>query len=231
MALEPLSFNEICRRVLEGRIATEVARGRNVSPRVTPCELPPGDPFDVKDMLCAEIDTPEDLETVSAKVTEVIERTVYMCFSTEYIHSGHMAIINKARRLGRLIVGVLSDEAVSSFKRFPLIPFAERKALFENLAGVERVVTQDTLSYAMNLRELKPDYVVHGNDWCEGFQKPIRQEVLDVLAEYGGELVEYPYSNNPIYKELDARHRSEVSMPDIRRLVPPWHLQVHILRD
>ena len=174
-------------------------------------------PFDVKDMLCAEIDTPEDLETVSAKVTEVIERTVYMCFSTEYIHSGHMAIINKARRLGRLIVGVLSDEAVSSFKRFPLIPFAERKALFENLAGVERVVTQDTLSYAMNLRELKPDYVVHGNDWCEGFQKPIRQEVLDVLAEYGGELVEYPYSNNPIYKELDARHRSEVSMPDIRR--------------
>ena len=174
-------------------------------------------PCDVKDMLCAEIDTTEDLEVVSKKVAEVNERTVYMCFSTEYIHSGHVAIINKARRLGRLIVGVLSDKAVSSFKRYPLIPFEERKALFENLAGVERVVTQNSLSYAKNLRELKPDYVVHGNDWCEGFQQPIRQEVIDVLNEYGGKLVEYPYSNNPMYKELDAAHRAEASMPDVRR--------------
>lgn len=174
-------------------------------------------PCDVKDMLCAEIDTPEDLEVVSKKVAEVNERTVYMCFSTEYIHSGHMAIINKARRLGRLIIGVLSDEAVSSFKRYPLIPFEERKALLENIAGVERVITQDTLSYAKNLRELKPDYVVHGNDWCEGFQKPIRQEVVEVLAEYGGKLIEYPYSNSPKYKELDAAHRAEAAMPDIRR--------------
>lgn len=174
-------------------------------------------PCDVKDMLCAEIDTPEDLEIVSKKVAETNERTVYMCFSTEYIHSGHMAIINKARRLGRLIVGVLSDESVASFKRFPLIPFEERKALLENIAGVERVVVQNTLSYAENLRELKPNYVVHGNDWCEGFQKPIRQEVIDILAEYGGRLVEYPYSNNPKYKELDAAHRAEASMPDIRR--------------
>ena len=174
-------------------------------------------PCDVQDMLCAEIDTPEDLLAVSQKVAEVNERTVYMCFSTEYIHSGHTSIINKARRLGRLIIGVLSDEAVSSYKRYPLIPFAERKALFENLAGVERVVTQNTLSYAENLRALKPDFVVHGNDWCEGFQKPIRQEVCEVLAEYGGQLVEYPYSNNPMYKELDAAHRAEASMPDVRR--------------
>lgn len=174
-------------------------------------------PCDVKDMLCAEIDTPEDLEVVSKKLAEVNERTVYMCFSTEYIHSGHVAIINKARRLGRLIIGILSDEAVASFKRYPLIPFEERKALFENLAGVERVVEQKSLSYKENLEALKPDYVVHGDDWKEGFQKPIRQEVCEVLAEYGGKLVEYPYSDNPKYKELDANHRSEASMPDIRR--------------
>ena len=174
-------------------------------------------PCDVQNMLCAEIDTPEDLGMVSQKLKEVNERTVYMCFSTEYIHSGHMAIINKARRLGRLILGVLSDEAVSSFKRYPLIPYEERKVLLENIAGVECVVEQKTLSYADNLRQLKPDYVVHGNDWCEGFQIPIRQEVCEVLAEYGGKLVEYPYSNNPMYKELDANHRSEASMPDVRR--------------
>lgn len=174
-------------------------------------------PCDVEDMLCAEIDTPEDLKLVSQKLEKVNERTVYMCFSTEYIHSGHVAIINKARRLGRLIIGILSDEAVATYKRFPLIPFDERKTLIENIAGVERVVEQETLSYADILRQLKPDYVVHGDDWKEGFQKPIRDEVCHVLSEYGGELVEYPYSNSPKYKELDANHRAEVSMPDIRR--------------
>lgn len=174
-------------------------------------------PYDIKDMLCAEIDTAADLEIVSKKVKEVDMRTVYMCFSTEYIHSGHTAIINKAKRLGRLIVGVLSDEAVASYKRFPLIPFEERKSLIENISGVEKVVEQNTLSYADNIRMLKPDYVVHGNDWIEGFQKPIRQEVIDVLNEYGGKLIEYQYSDSPKYKEFDARHRAELSMPDIRR--------------
>ena len=174
-------------------------------------------PLDVKNLLCSEIDTPEDLETVTKKLRELSERTVYMCFSTEYIHSGHIAIINRARRLGRLIIGVLSDEAVASFKRFPLIPYEERESVIENIYGVERVVEQKTLSYADNLRLLKPNFVVHGNDWINGFQKPIREEVLQVLSEFGGKLVEYPYSDNPKYKVLDASHRAEISMPDIRR--------------
>ena len=174
-------------------------------------------PLDVKDMLCAEIDTPEDLKIVTERLREVNERTVYMCFSTEYIHTGHIAIIKKAKRLGRLTIGVLSDEAVASFRRFPLMPFEERKALVSNIAGVENVVEQKTLSYAENLRALKPDYVVHGDDWVNGFQKPIRQEVIDVLSEYGGQLVEYPYSSDPKYKELDKMHRAELAMPDIRR--------------
>ena len=174
-------------------------------------------PLDVKDMLCAEIDTPEDLEAITKRVREVNDRKVYMCFSTEYIHTGHIAIIKKAKRLGRLTIGVLSDEAVASFRRFPLMPFEERKALVANIAGVENVVEQKTLSYAENLRSLKPDYVVHGDDWVNGFQKPIRQEVLDVLAEYGGKLVEYPYSSDPKYKELEKMHRAELAMPDIRR--------------
>lgn len=174
-------------------------------------------PVDIKDMLCAEIDTPQDLEVVSARVKEVNNRTVYMCCSTDYIHSGHIAIINKACRLGRLTIGVLSDEAVASYKRYPLLPFEERKSLFENIAGVENVVEQKTLSYADNLRLLKPDYVVHGDDWVDGFQKPIREEVIKVLDEYGGQLVEYPYSSDPKYKQLDATLRAELAMPDMRR--------------
>lgn len=173
--------------------------------------------FDVKDRLCSEIDTPEDLAIVSSRLKEIEDRTVYMCFSTDMIHSGHIAIIRKAEKLGKLIIGVLSDEAVVSYKRFPLLPFEERKTMFENIAGVYKVVEQKTLSYKENLEKYQPTYVVHGDDWVTGFQKPIRDEVCSVLASYGGQLVEYPYSKDEKYQELEKRARAELSTPDIRR--------------
>lgn len=172
---------------------------------------------DVGNRLCAEIDTPEDLAAVSGRLAEIENRTVYMCFSTDMIHSGHIAIIRKAEKLGRLIVGVLSDEAVVSYKRFPLLPFDERKTMFENITGVWQVVEQKTLSYKDNLLQYKPTYVVHGDDWCTGFQRPVRDEVCAVLASYGGQLVEYPYAADEKFKELDKRARAELSTPDIRR--------------
>ena len=173
--------------------------------------------YDVQDRLCAEIDTPEDLQMVSQRLREIENRTVYMCFSTDMIHSGHIAIIRKAEKLGKLIVGVLSDEAVASYKRFPLMPFEERKTMFENITGVSQVVAQQTLSYKENLEKYRPDYVVHGDDWVSGFQKPIRDEVCSVLASYGGKLVEYPYSKDEKYAEIEKRARMELATPDIRR--------------
>lgn len=173
--------------------------------------------LDVENLLCAEIDNPEDLAIVCAKLKEIESRTVYMCFSTDIIHGGHIAIIKKAQKLGKLIIGVLSDEAVMSYKRMPLVPAAERKRLFENIAGVYKVVDQNALSYRKNLEKYKPSIVVHGDDWCTGFQKPIRDEVVSILASYGGKLVEFPYSNDQKYADIQARTRSDLAMPDIRR--------------
>ncbi len=174
-------------------------------------------PLDVKGMLCAEIDNAEDLASVSARVEEISRRTVYMCFSTDILHSGHMAIIRKAARLGRLIIGVLTDEAVVSYKRYPLLPFSERKVMFENIRGVWKVVAQDKLSYRDNLLRYRPDVVVHGDDWVTGFQKPIRDEVMEVLSTYGGHLVEFPYARDAQLRQLDRRAVAELSMPDVRR--------------
>lgn len=174
-------------------------------------------PLDIKDSLCAEIDNLNDLSIVKEKLKIIEERTVYMCFSTDMVHSGHIAIIKKAKKLGKLIIGVLSDEAVVSYKRFPLLPFSERKALFENISGVYKVVEQKTLSYKEIIEKYHPTYVVHGNDWVSGFQKPVREEVLTVLATYGGQLVEFPYSRSEKYDELENRAKSELSIPDVRR--------------
>lgn len=173
--------------------------------------------LDVKDALCNEIDTPEDLKAVSAAAEKADNRSVYMSVSADMVHSGHIAIIRKAARLGKLTVGVLSDEAVASYKRFPLMPFSERKALFENISGVSKVVEQKELSYRNILNELRPDFVVHGDDWKEGFQKPVRDEVIEVLKQWGGKLVEFPYSGDEKFAELEKRSRSELSMPDARR--------------
>ena len=174
-------------------------------------------PLDVENQLCAEIDNPEDLAVVSARLKAVESRTVYMCFSTDILHGGHIAIIHKAARLGRLIVGVLSDEAVTSYKRFPLVPASERRIMFENIAGVYKVVEQASLSYKENLEKYRPDIVVHGDDWVTGFQRPIRDEVTSILASYGGRLVEFPYSSDPKYRAMEDRARAELSLPDVRR--------------
>lgn len=174
-------------------------------------------PLDIKNMLCSEIDNPEDLAVVSHRLKTIESRTVYMCFSTDMIHSGHIAIIKKAQRLGKLIIGVLSDEAVAGYRKFPLLPYEERRAMFESLSGVHQVVRQDTLSYKRNLEKYEPDYVVHGDDWVSGFQKPIRDEVVSVLASYGGKLVEYAYSKDKKYEELEKRTIAELSTPDNRR--------------
>lgn len=144
-------------------------------------------------------------------------KKVYICFSTDIIHGGHISIIQKAAKLGEVIVGVLSDEAVTSYKRFPLLSCEERKEIVRNLKGVSQVVDQTELSYAKNLNQYRPDIVVHGDDWKEGFQAPIREEVLSILKEYGGELVEFPYSNNENYKMLEENSRSQLFIPDIRR--------------
>ena len=174
-------------------------------------------PLDVKNQLCSEIDNREDLAVVSQKLQEIENRTVYMCFSTDIIHSGHIAIIKKAQRFGKLIIGVLSDEAIVSYKRFPLLPYSERKSMFENIVGVYKVIEQTTLSYKGNLEKLQPTYVVHGDDWVKGFQKEIRSEVVSTLASYGGKLIEFPYSKDAKYTDLEKRTRAELATPDVRR--------------
>ena len=172
---------------------------------------------DVEDLLCAEIDNPEDLEVVTAQLKKVENRVVYMSFSSDMLHSGHIALLQKARRLGKLLIGVLTDEAVASYKRYPMVPAEERKAMFRSLAGVWKVVDQEMLSYRANLEQYQPDIVVHGDDWCEGFQKPIRDEVVDILKGYGGKLVEFPYAGEEKYRNLERRQRLELSMPEMRR--------------
>lgn len=143
-------------------------------------------------------------------------KTVYMCFSTDILHSGHIAIIRRAAELGDLTVGVLTDEVIATYKRYPLIPLHERVSLFESLVGVKRVVVQDTLSYRGILKKLRPDIVAHGDDWRTGVQSRIREEVVSLLSEYGGQLIEWPYTHSATEEALSSL-ASQLNMPEVRR--------------
>jgi len=134
-------------------------------------------------------------QTTKTRDRMASEKTVYVGMVGDMLHVGHINILKTAARLGRVTVGVLTDRAVVGYKRLPLLAFEDRVRVVESIADVAAVVPQKTLSYVENLRALRPDYVVHGDDWRYGDQvSRARAEVIATLGEWGGELVEVAYT-------------------------------------
>jgi phosphoenolpyruvate phosphomutase / 2-hydroxyethylphosphonate cytidylyltransferase len=143
-------------------------------------------------------------------------KTVYVGMSADLVHPGHLNILNKAAALGEVTVGLLTDAAIASYKRLPHMTFDQRREVVEGLKTVTKVVPQTTLDYIPNLRLLKPNYVVHGDDWREGVQRSTRQRVIDALAEWGGELVEVPYTQGISSTQLNRALKTIGTTPDVR---------------
>ena len=152
-------------------------------------------------------------------------KKVFLCMSTDIVHGGHVELIQRAAQLGEVTVGVLTDEVVASYKRFPLLCCEERMKIIAGLQGVSHVIRQDELSYRKIIETLHPDYIVHGDDWKTSLHKPLREECIELLKTYGGELVEFPYARNKAYNQLEANARSQLSIPDIRRGRLKWLIE------
>jgi phosphoenolpyruvate phosphomutase len=152
------------------------------------------------------------------------EKIVYIGMSADLIHQGHLNIIHEGLKLGEVTIGLLTDEAIAGYKRLPLIAFNERKLIVENLKGVEKVIPQNTLDYVPNLIKLKPDFVVHGDDWKTGVQKEVRQQVIDTLAKWGGKLIEPNYTKGISSTDLISAVKAQGITPGkrmktLRRLI------------
>jgi phosphoenolpyruvate phosphomutase len=143
-------------------------------------------------------------------------KKVYVGMSADMIHPGHLNIIKEAQKLGYVIVGLLTDKAIASYKRLPTLKYEQRKIIIENIKGVSEVVPQHELDYAPNLREIKPDYVVHGDDWQKGVQQQTRQKVIDTLKEWGGVLHEVPYTQGISSTQLNQSLKEIGTTPEIR---------------
>ena len=144
-------------------------------------------------------------------------KTVYIAISADILHHGHINLIKKASEFGSLIVGVLTDEVVATYKRFPVLNYEQRTFIIQNIEGVSKVVPQNSLDYTENLKKYKPHYVFHGDDWKEGVQSQIRKNVINVLKEWGGELIEIPYTKDISIDQINNIVKTAGSIPESRR--------------
>jgi len=145
-----------------------------------------------------------------------------MC--ADLIHNGHINIIKYARKYGEVVVGLLTDEAIASYKRVPLLRYKDRKEVVENIAGVKQVIPQKTLDYVKNLLLVKPDYVIHGDDWKTGVQNHTRDRVIKTISQWGGKLIEPKYtagisSTQMINHVLDSGVTPSFRRASLRRLI------------
>ena len=141
---------------------------------------------------------------------------VYVGMSADLIHPGHINILNEASKYGSVIVGLLTDEAIASYKRLPSLNYEQRKQIIENIKGVDEVIPQTTLDYVENLKKIKPSYVVHGDDWKTGVQSKVRDRVIKCLEEWGGELIEPEYTKNISSTLLHKNIKEIGTTPSIR---------------
>lgn len=144
-------------------------------------------------------------------------KKVYACFTTDVIHEGHLNIIHTAQQYGEVIVGILSDEAMVKFDRFPTISFEERVKLVQNIPGVSQVIRQEDVMYDAVVAQLHPDYVIHGDNWLTGPMKAVRNRTERLLAAYDGQVIDVPYTYNENVRRIDAKIKEKLAMPEFRR--------------
>ena len=141
---------------------------------------------------------------------------VYVALSADILHHGHINIFSTAAKLGEVVVGLMTDEAIAQYTRLPLLNYDQRKLIVENIKGVTNVIPQDSPSYRENLIKVKPRYVIHGDDWKSGHLESIRSEVIETLRQWGGELIDVPYTSDINSTSLSKAIRRAGTTPDIR---------------
>ena len=145
------------------------------------------------------------------------EKTVYVGISADLMHPGHINILKEASKYGKVVVGLLTDSAIASYKRLPFLTYGQREQVISNMKQVYKVLPQETLDYRPNLEKIRPDVVVHGDDWKTGVQSKIRTQVKETLEKWGGKLIEVPYTSGISSTQLIKAQKELGTTPDRRR--------------
>lgn len=144
------------------------------------------------------------------------KKKVYVGLAADILHEGHINILKIAKKYGDVIVGLLTDKAIASYKSIPYLDFEKRKVVIENIKYVKKVIPQNTLDYTENLNLIKPEFVVHGDDWKTGIQKNTRKRVIQTLRKWSGKLIEPKYMKNISSSSIKKNIANVIASPDNR---------------
>jgi phosphoenolpyruvate mutase len=144
------------------------------------------------------------------------KKIVYVPLGADIIHSGHLNILKCARKHGEVTIGLFTDSAIAEYKRLPLISYKQRYDIIKNIKGINKIIPQSTWDYTKNLNSIKPDFVVHGDDWKKGIQKKTREKVIKLLGKWSGKLIEPKYSKNITISSIKNRINETISLPENR---------------
>ena len=144
------------------------------------------------------------------------KKIIYVPMGADVIHSGHLNVINKAKKYGDVVIGLFTDSAIAEYKSFPLINFQQRLEIIKNIKGVNNIMKQNTWDYSENLKAIKPDYLIHGDDWKRGIQKKTRARVIKTLKRWGGKLIEIPYTKSPLASTVHEKVKENIFTTESR---------------
>ena len=153
-------------------------------------------------------------------------KIVYISLSVDILHHGHINLINHAKKYGKVIAGLLTDKAIASHKRLPLLNFEQRKKILENISGIHNVVKQSDWDYSINILKIKPDFMVHGDDWKYGKDKNLRQKAINSLRKVGGKLIEIPFTRNISSSAIQERIYEQGTTTSNRQIILQRLLEV-----
>ena len=143
-------------------------------------------------------------------------KKVYVAMSADLIHPGHINLINEAMKYGDITIGLLTDKAIASYKRLPYMDYSQRKIVLMNIKGISKVIPQNEWDYSINLKKIKPNYMLHGSDWTSGPQLSLRKNALKTLKKFKGKLVEIPYTRGVSSTALSMQEDKKFTTPELR---------------
>ena len=151
-------------------------------------------------------------------------KTIYVPMGADIIHTGHLNIIKKAKKYGEIVIGLFTDSAIAEYKTLPLINYSQRLEIMKHFKGISKIIKQDTWDYSNNLNKLKPNYVIHGDDWKKGIQQKTRLNVIKLLKRWKGRLIEIPYTkkvniNENKKNDNNIFHNPETRVSRLKRLI------------
>ena len=144
------------------------------------------------------------------------KKIIYAGLAADILHEGHINILNQASKIGNVVVGLLTDKAIASYKQLPFLNYKQRETVLKNIQYVDKVIPQNTLDYRPNLIKLKPHFVIHGDDWKYGVQKKTRSQVIKTLKKWNGKLIEPKYTRDISSTEIKNKILQLASSPQNR---------------